>query len=164
MVSPHEPDGPERGVDRRAVLEVTGVAVVAGVAGFVGFKVAKPQAGVGTYGVSGGEYGSSGQSPTTGGGSAAAKLAPLSQVPDGGGVVLPADKVVLTRTGSDVHGFSAVCTHLGCLVRDVVGGEIRCPCHGSRYDATTGAVVQGPATRPLPAVAVAVEDGEVVRS
>ncbi|HEY3547913.1 MAG TPA: Rieske (2Fe-2S) protein [Propionicimonas sp.] len=155
-------DCPDDGrLDRRTVLEVAGVAVVAGAAGFVAFKVAAPRPGTGTYGVTGGEPAAPGHG---GGSSAGAVLAPLSDVPDGGGVVLREARVVLTRTGNDVHGFSAVCTHLGCLVGDVSGGQIHCPCHGSRFDATTGDVVQGPATRPLPPVAVAVKDGEVVRA
>jgi Rieske Fe-S protein len=151
-----DPDEGRDGVDRRAVVEVAAVAVVAGVAGYVGFRVAAPTPGGGTYGVSGGEA-----SPGAG---ASGALAPLADVPDGGGVVLADQRVVVTRTGSQVHGFSAVCTHLGCLVRDVHDGEIRCPCHGSRFDATTGAVLQGPATRPLAPVPVAVRDGEVVRA
>ncbi|MEN0130602.1 MAG: Rieske (2Fe-2S) protein [Brevundimonas sp.] len=148
---------PDEGVDRRTVIEVAGVAVVAGVVGYVGFTVAAPQTGSGSYGVSGGEQGY----PTSQG---AAPLAALSEVPDGGGVVLPEARVVLTREGDEVHGFSAVCTHLGCLVRDVHDGQIRCPCHGSRFDARTGAVVQGPATAALAPVAVTVQDGEVIRA
>ncbi|MBO9555660.1 MAG: Rieske (2Fe-2S) protein [Cellulomonas sp.] len=123
-----------------------------------------PAAGSGPSG-----YGSDGGGGTDGGsssghGSAQDRLAPLTDVPDGGGVVLADLKVVLTREGSAVHGFSAVCTHQGCLVRDVRGGEIHCPCHGSAFDAATGEVVQGPATRPLPPVGVEVRDGEVVRT
>jgi len=147
---------PDEGVDRRTVIEVAGVAVVAGVVGYVGFTVAAPRPGGGSYGVSGGEQGY----PSSQG---SAPLAALTEVPDGGGLVLPDARVVLTREGDEVHGFSAVCTHLGCLVRDVHDGQIRCPCHGSRFDARTGAVVQGPATAPLAPVAVTVQDGEVIR-
>ena len=72
-------------------------------------------------------------------------------------------KVVVTRgTGDDVHAFSAVCTHQGCTVGSVERGVIVCPCHGSEFNAQTGAVTVGPATRPLPAVAVAVANGNVV--
>ncbi|MFF7454917.1 ubiquinol-cytochrome c reductase iron-sulfur subunit [Kitasatospora sp. NPDC008115] len=46
--------------------------------------------------------------------------------------------------------FSSVCTHSGCAVDAPKDGQLYCPCHGSRFDAATGAVLNGPATRPLP--------------
>jgi Rieske Fe-S protein len=63
-----------------------------------------------------------------------------------------------------VHGFSAVCTHQGCTVGSVSGGAIVCPCHGSQFNAQTGAVIAGPAPRPLPKVAVVVRNGNVYTS
>ena len=92
-------------------------------------------------------------------------LAALDGIPRGGGVILKDPSIVLTRTATDaVHGFSAVCTHQGCTVAAVQGGTINCPCHGSRFDATTGAVRSGPATSPLPPVAVVVRAGNVYAS
>lgn len=89
-------------------------------------------------------------------------LAALADIPDGGGIVLTSPAVVITRQGEQVHAFSAVCTHQGCRVDKVRDGSIQCPCHGSRFDARTGAVTAGPAPAPLPSVAVTLRDGEVV--
>ena len=134
-------DGPSR----RAVLEGTGVVVVAGVAGSSGSRLSHRRPAADPPGTprTAQDQGGAGPSPSDD------RLASLSDVPDGGGLVVTDQKVVITREGSTVHAFTAVCTHQGCLVRDVRGGEIHCPCHGSAFDATTGAVVQGPATRPL---------------
>ena len=42
------------------------------------------------------------------------------------------------------------CTHLGCTVPfSVAGDQFECPCHGSRYDKHTAAVLRTPAPRPL---------------
>lgn len=49
-----------------------------------------------------------------------------------------------------LHAVSLRCTHLGCLVRfNAAERSWDCPCHGSRFD-VDGAVLEGPATRPLP--------------
>jgi rieske iron-sulfur protein len=61
--------------------------------------------------------------------------------------------------------YSAICTHLGCVVHDQLDpqGRIACPCHGSLFDPAQGAaVVGGPAPRPLPSLPIAVtSDGAV---
>jgi Rieske Fe-S protein len=58
------------------------------------------------------------------------------------------DTLVIVRTGDTTFEVtSAVCTHRGCFV--IYNGTVlRCPCHGSRFS-LDGAVVQGPAERPL---------------
>jgi len=52
-----------------------------------------------------------------------------------------------------LHMHSAICTHLGCVVHwNAVEGSWDCPCHGSRYDPVTGAVISPPAVAPLAAI------------
>ena len=41
------------------------------------------------------------------------------------------------------------------------GTSIMCQCHGSRFDVGSGAVIDGPATRPLTVYTVAELDGEI---
>lgn len=137
---------------RRAV---PAVVVVAGAV--AGFAVAK--------GHDESETGPGANAAGGGGASGGTQLATLDQVPAGGGVVLDKAGIVLTRDDAgNVHGFSAICTHQGCTVSDVTDGTINCPCHGSKFDAATGAPVAGPAKKPLPAVDVTVRDNAVFPS
>ncbi|MFE0038782.1 Rieske (2Fe-2S) protein, partial [Streptomyces sp. NPDC059018] len=98
------------------------------------------------------------QPPAAGG----APLGTTSEVPEGGGKVFKAEKVVVTQpVAGEFKAFSAVCTHQGCLVDKVENGTIDCPCHGSEFAAEDGAVVKGPATRPLGERRIAVSGGEI---
>jgi thiosulfate dehydrogenase [quinone] large subunit len=66
------------------------------------------------------------------------------------------------KSAGEFVAFSAVCTHAGCTVGfDQAATEFVCPCHGSIYNALTGAVKQGPATLPLPSIGVKVADGKL---
>jgi nitrite reductase/ring-hydroxylating ferredoxin subunit len=144
---------------RRSVL--TGTLVVA-VGAVVGYAVTRRTDAVQASAAAG----ANGYGPGAGGGSAAAgrPVAELADLPDGGGLVLADQHVVLVREGDQVHGLSATCTHQGCTVGPPAGGQVVCPCHGSVFDATTGDVVTGPASSPLPAVPVEVRDGAVYLS
>ncbi|HEY1819242.1 MAG TPA: Rieske (2Fe-2S) protein [Trebonia sp.] len=93
---------------------------------------------------------------------AASALTATSQVPVGGGKIFPGPKVVVTQpTAGDFKAFSAVCTHAGCIVNQISGGTIDCPCHGSQYSITTGDVLAGPAPKPLPAMQIKVSGDSI---
>jgi Rieske Fe-S protein len=141
---------------RRSALRGLGVALAAGVAGYVVARNSSAARGKGLTNAANG-YGAA---QTQG-----RRLAALGQIPAGGGLILADAHMVLTRgSNGTVHGFSAVCTHQGCTVSSVRNGVIGCPCHGSRFDAQTGAVLAGPAPRPLPPISVVVRGGDVYTS
>lgn len=89
-------------------------------------------------------------------------LAATSEIPVGGGTVFKDAKVVVTQpTEGAFKGFSATCTHQGCLVATVEDGTINCPCHGSKFSIEDGSVTDGPAPEPLPEVDVSVDGEEI---
>jgi Rieske Fe-S protein len=93
---------------------------------------------------------------------AANALAATSQIPVGSGMIFSGPQVVVTQpSAGEFKAFSAVCTHMGCLVNQVSNGTIDCPCHGSQYSITTGNVVAGPAPKPLPAKQIKVSGGSI---
>jgi len=90
-------------------------------------------------------------------------LGAASEIPVGGGKIYTAAKVVVTQPArGQYRAFSAVCTHVGCIMSEVANGTIDCPCHGSEFKITTGAVVTGPAPAPLPKKQIKIVDGKVV--
>jgi Rieske Fe-S protein len=83
-------------------------------------------------------------------GSTQGLTAKAADIPIGSGKVFPDAQTVITQPKKgEFKAFSAVCTHQGCLV-DAVTTTINCPCHGSTYSITDGAVVNPPAPKPLP--------------
>jgi Rieske Fe-S protein len=90
-------------------------------------------------------------------------LGAASEIPVGGGKIFTAARVVVTQpVQGQYRAFSAVCTHVGCIMSKVANGTIDCPCHGSEFKITTGAVVTGPAPAPLPSKQIKIVNGQVV--
>lgn len=133
-------------VDRRTVL-AAGASVV----------------GVGLLAACATDGGSGGGVQATPGG----PLVALADVPVGGAVAVTtaggAKIVVAQPEAGQVVAFSAICTHQGCTVAPE-GDRLNCPCHGSVFEAFTGAVVNGPADEPLPAFPVKLDGDAVVEA
>jgi Rieske Fe-S protein len=153
---------PARVVDRRAVLQ--GTATVAGAGALAALLSAC------------GDDGASSSTPTQdaqpeqqeqapGATTSAGVIVASAEVPVGGGAIRIVEdrKVVVTQPAEgQFFGFSAVCTHEGCAVSRVFENTIVCPCHNSSFDASTGAVLGGPATGPLASIAVREDGDEIV--
>ena len=91
-----------------------------------------------------------------------ATTVPTADVPVRGGTILAEEKVVVTQPQEgEFKAFSAVCTHQGCTVQTVSDGRINCPCHGSAFSVEDGAVLDGPATKPLEELSASAEGGQV---
>ena len=91
------------------------------------------------------------------------EAASLDDIPVWGSkkVVLGGTALLLIRTPQEVKAFSAVCTHLGCLVDwDGKKREILCPCHAGLFD-LNGSVVSGPPPKPLPSHPVKIMEGKI---
>jgi Rieske Fe-S protein len=137
MSTEHENDRPTMpGISRRSLL-AAGAIGIPGVA-LVACSQAKAPAGSGP-------------------------LAKLSDIKVGEAISAkgPDGPIIITRpTETTVAALSAICTHQSCEVKPA-GTELDCPCHGSVYD-LTGAVLNGPAQRPLRAVKVTLAGDDVI--
>ena len=70
--------------------------------------------------------------------------------------------VIVVRTPQGFRAYSAVCTHLGCIVGwDAGRRQIACPCHAGFFD-LNGRPVAGPPPRPLTEQGVVVVNNEVM--
>ncbi|GAA5067934.1 nitrite reductase/ring-hydroxylating ferredoxin subunit [Thermocatellispora tengchongensis] len=89
-------------------------------------------------------------------------LAATADIPEGGGKIFEAQKVVVTQpSAGQFKAFNAMCTHKGCPVGSVEGGSIVCPCHNSKFSISDGSVQGGPATQPLAEVKINVSGDQI---
>jgi len=162
-------------LERRVFLQKASAAGVIGIAGLVAGGV---MAAIGR--IAGSSQPSQGSRPV-GGGSATTspsttrscsvaskgatpkgvRIGPASDVPVGGAASFTDPKegvpalVVQVKQGV-FRAFSAVCPHAGCQVQfDQQSDLFLCPCHGSIFNGSTGAVQQGPASTGLSSIPIA---------
>lgn len=77
------------------------------------------------------------------------------------GTWVAAGAFIVGHDDGGLFAFSTSCTHRGCTIGTPSStGETLCPCHGARFDGN-GAVVNGPASTPLPHFALTVCNGNV---
>lgn len=129
-------------VARRTVL-------AAGVAGAAGVALAACSSGGGS------------SAPT---GTPGVVVTTTAEVPVGGAKLAKADGttwLVAQPTAGEFVCHSGICTHQGCPLTQVINDEGVCNCHGSRFDANTGAVLRGPATVALPKQTITVSGTEI---
>jgi cytochrome b6-f complex iron-sulfur subunit len=91
----------------------------------------------------------------------------VSELPPNSGKIVKFGRkpVILIRTESgDFKAFSAVCTHLDCIVqyrKDLK--QIWCACHNGHYD-LRGVNISGPPPRPLAEFNVNIVNNEIIIS
>jgi len=103
------------------------------------------------------------KSQTTAGGGKV-PVAKLADLPIGQGkvVALGSKPALVVNTDQGVKAYSAICTHLGCIVAwDGANGTIVCPCHDGRFSPASGAVISGPPPAPLAPLTTTIEDDEI---
>jgi len=97
------------------------------------------------------------------------EIGPDSPLAKSGGYQLvdsSAGQLIVVNEGNGKFGaFSARCTHKGATVSyDASAKRLVCPKHGSAFDGSTGAVVNGPAESPLKSFPAQASSGKVTVS
>ena len=96
-------------------------------------------------------------------------VAQVDTVPPGTAIVVTAKgiELALVNVNGDFHAVDNECTHLGGylgegeITPDWSEWAIECPLHASVFDVRTGEVLSSPATEPVRAYPVKVEEGVV---
>ena len=94
------------------------------------------------------------------------KVGRADEIEEGEAKAFPVNgaEIAVSRVSGSLFAFSDICTHRGCnlsLGGEIDGTSITCECHGSTFDMSTGAVLEGPATEPIETYPVRDEGGEL---
>jgi 3-phenylpropionate/trans-cinnamate dioxygenase ferredoxin subunit len=73
-------------------------------------------------------------------------------------------KVNVASAGGHLYAIDDTCTHTGCSLAKgkLDATTATCACHGSQFDITSGAVLRGPAGRPVRSRSVQVEGEDLL--
>ena len=73
-------------------------------------------------------------------------------------------KVAVAAARGRLYAFDDACTHMGCSLGEgkLENTTVTCPCHGSQFDVTSGAVIRGPAHQPLRSRSVQIEGDDLI--
>jgi Rieske Fe-S protein len=94
-------------------------------------------------------------------GTGAKVLASTTDIPVGGAKIIADQKIVVTQPEQGTFkAFSTVCTHAGCLLDQVKGDKIYCPCHPGVFN-LDGTVASGPPPSPLTAKQINVSGNQI---
>ena len=146
---------------RRTVLALGSVGAVGGALTLAGCA---PDAPTGTPPTSATDEPGTGATSVPDAPAVGGDIAALADVPVGGSFATTVDGepvLIAQPTEGQVVAFSAICTHQQCIVA-AKGDEFHCPCHGSKFEAATGEVIQGPALEPLAEIPVAISGDRIV--
>jgi cytochrome b6-f complex iron-sulfur subunit len=89
-------------------------------------------------------------------------VGPVERFPPGSVTQLWQEGLVVVHTSTGFLAVSQQCTHNRCNVHYLPAENIlHCPCHGAQFS-LAGAVLAGPATRPLARYATRIEDKRLV--
>ena len=95
------------------------------------------------------------------------KAAKVSDLKPGAMALFESDdeRVLLVNVGGQIHAIGELCPHAECYLSEdgqLEGAEVECVCHGSRFNATNGELIEGPAETGLGHYAVRIEGDDVL--
>ncbi len=73
-------------------------------------------------------------------------------------------QVAVASVAGTLHALDDTCPHRGCSLAKgkLEVTVVTCPCHGSQFDVTSGALLRGPAVRPARSRLVKVDGADLL--
>jgi len=73
-------------------------------------------------------------------------------------------EICLAYAEGNFYAIGDICTHAGCSLSDghLMGYEVECVCHGSKFDVRNGSVTTAPAVNPEQAYELKVENDSIL--